>query len=265
MSDVDKANFVLPREDQYLALADFSKTFRSLEGSTILEIGSDWDGLTLKALKNHYGASVCYGVNPEVRNPFSDNGISLLKKYGSNTGLPDSCIDFVFSHATFEHVLDIEANLVEIERVLKPNGKAWIRFGPVWSSKRGHHLWLKTDKQKFTFLDNVIPPYGHLLMEENELNFYLQKKMEKNYADAICFEVYHSQGINRFFMKDYKKKFDNSLLKLISFTKVPNTIYSRFYLIKNYWKQYTKLFLKYSPQDFISTGATAILEKTNYA
>lgn len=84
------------------------------------------------------------------------NNIAFIRKYLPNPAsvfqnltvpplpIADHCLDFVFALSLFTHIHDFEESwLLEIRRVLKPGGLAFITFHSdrVWSSIRpGHYL-----------------------------------------------------------------------------------------------------------------------------
>lgn len=79
--------------------------------------------------------------------------------------------DLIFSIATFEHIHKLPAALDKMFLALKPGGKLFSLFAPIWSSSNGHHLPKITDRsgQVFEFGNSPIPPWGHLLMRPPEL------------------------------------------------------------------------------------------------
>lgn len=54
------------------------------------------------------------------------------------TGLPDACVDLVFCHQSFHHIVAQEAAMAEFFRVLKPGG--WLLFAE--STKAYIHSWV---------------------------------------------------------------------------------------------------------------------------
>jgi SAM-dependent methyltransferase len=74
--------------------------------------------------------------------------------------LPDDYFDFIFSSLVFEHIDDVPAAVREVNRVLKPQGCAWIKVHLFPSLSGGHHpewtQWRGSSTPR-------VPPWDHLL------------------------------------------------------------------------------------------------------
>lgn len=123
------------------------------------------------------------------------------------------CFDLVFGVSIIEHIPHPERFLEEVYRVLKPGGLALFEGFPLWSSPRGHHLWVAawdgsyagkaTANYLFTGLPHVassnpVPDWAHLLMEQGELEEYLARRSLPA-SDIACIGdwFYHAKDINR--------------------------------------------------------------------
>lgn len=103
-----------------------------LDGLLVLDLGSS-TGFTLEALAAT-GAS-CLGVDidtgalarararPELR------GTHMLAADGSRLPLPAASVDVVVLNHIYEHVVDADAVLDEIRRVLRPDGVVYLGLG----------------------------------------------------------------------------------------------------------------------------------------
>jgi SAM-dependent methyltransferase len=113
--------------------------------------------------------------------------------------------DLIFSIAAFEHIHKLPLALDKMFLALKPGGKLFSIFSPIWSAYDGHHLPEIIDAKgnKYNFGNSPIPPWGHLLMSRGEMTRYLYEKIDKATADQIVYYVYQSNHINRFFTEDY--------------------------------------------------------------
>lgn len=73
---------------------------------------------------------------------------------------PDDSFDFVFSTLVFEHIADVPAAVAELNRVLKPDGLAWINIHLFPGLSGGHHQeWTNPP----TGRPHRVPPWDHLL------------------------------------------------------------------------------------------------------
>ncbi|NEP06539.1 MAG: methyltransferase domain-containing protein [Okeania sp. SIO2G4] len=130
--------------------------------------------------------------------------------------------DLIFSIATFEHIHKLPAALDKMFLALKPGGKLFSMFSPIWSAYDGHHLPKITDQagKVFDFGNSPIPPWGHLLMKADELCHYLYQYTDKETAELMVDYVDNSPHINRYFTEDYLElikasKFSSKQVELI--------------------------------------------------
>lgn len=141
----------------------------------------------------------------ERYNLFLDNIENLPSEYYGK-------YDLIFSIAAFEHIHKFPTALEKMFLSLKPGGKVFSMFSPIWSSFNGHHLPEINDEQgnHFNFSNSPIPPWGHLLMTPPEMCLYLYQFTDKNTAELMTYYIYNSPHINRFFSEDYIKFFTQS-------------------------------------------------------
>lgn len=118
------------------------------------------------ALQQSAGVTNCrFECAPDGRLPFADESF-----------------DAVFSTDTFEHVMDLDLAFTEIFRVLRPGGSLLARFGPLFFSPRGYHLYWACQV-----------PYAHLL-------FGLEPILELRRVRAGCEfspRSWKEMGLNR--------------------------------------------------------------------
>jgi SAM-dependent methyltransferase len=85
-------------------------------------------------------------------------GVRFLQSDAERIALADESIDLVVSFASFEHFPNPDRAVDAIYRVLRPGGRAFINFGPLYFSPYGRHAYRQ------------IPiPFCHLLFEETAL------------------------------------------------------------------------------------------------
>jgi SAM-dependent methyltransferase len=125
--------------------------------------------------------------------------------------------DAIFSIAAFEHLNRFPRALHAMHAALRPGGKLFSLFAPVWSAHDGHHLQGVTDKsgRTFTYHNSSIPPWGHLLMRPPQLYQHLLGVTDAEAAAEIVYMVYHSPSINRLFTEDYADYVQASPFKVL--------------------------------------------------
>jgi SAM-dependent methyltransferase len=117
----------------------------ALAGKDVLDFGCGYGGKTVEY--SRYGRSSA-GIEP------FDHIVRIASEYARHRGrtnvqfrtcdqasipFPDASFDVVLSHDVLEHVENPEVSLREIERVLRPSGKAYIVFPP-YDGMFSHHL-----------------------------------------------------------------------------------------------------------------------------
>lgn len=180
--------------------AHFSKSELS-DSTTKIDLGS-----TIGDIENFSGQGFLdVNLEPDSYNLF----------YASIEELPPEHYgqyDLVFSIAAFEHVLKFPQAIDKMFRALKPGGKLFALFSPIWSAFNGHRLPEIKDKSGkiFNFTESPIPPWGHLLLRPSELHQHLLKHTDNETAARIIYLVFTAPFINRFFTEDYLQFIENS-------------------------------------------------------
>ncbi|VBB05518.1 methyltransferase type 11 [Lucifera butyrica] len=178
-------------------------------GKIVLEIGCG-NGKLVKEIAGRYSPHHIVGVDPGLESwwgikPSKRDNWEIANGDAINLNYPDNFFDAVVSIATFEHIADLSLVLSEIRRVLKPFGRFYTEFSPVWTSIIGHHYFFWNEDKA-----GLIPPWGHLWMARNEMHNYLLPKIGEKEAEAACFQIYDSDIINRLTRSDYYRIFLNS-------------------------------------------------------
>jgi SAM-dependent methyltransferase len=209
---------------QNRALERFARFFPDLAG-TVLEIGSDVEGIVLKELSSRGGRRLI-GLNIDI-NPEAHAGrrnghrptYEIVKGDVRRLPFRDSSISAIVSLMAFEHVHDMDVALREMHRVLKPGGIVYSDFGPIWSCSIGHHVFAIVDGVEARHWKpgkNPVPHYAHLLAPPETLRAAVLEKawVFPKLADAIVRWIYESDGVNRIFYEDYAKLFEASPFKV---------------------------------------------------
>lgn len=179
----------------------------NFDGKRILDIGCG-NGDLVKYITRNYSPQYVIGIEPFLKEQWgvgesSSENWSIVSGNAHNLDFDDNSFDLVVSFSTFEHIGDIRKALSEIKRVLRPFGKFYTEFMPIWTSAAGHH-----------FLDGAqnwwnpahiasIPPWGHLYMGKEEMRSYLVRHLaDSSLIDKILEHTYHSDIINRYTKTD---------------------------------------------------------------
>lgn len=94
---------------------------------------------------------------------------------------PDNYFDFIYSSLVFEHIDDVPAAAREVNRVLKPQGRAWINVH-LFPSLTGGHQPEWTDSRRAR---TCIPPWDHLLENKYPAGIYLNKLRWADYQQIF--------------------------------------------------------------------------------
>jgi hypothetical protein len=118
--------------------------------------------------------------------------------------------DAVISINAFEHILNLKLTVEKAYQSLKKGGTLLAYFGPIWSGIRGSHFSLSENNINF-MTDGFLPPWAHLLMDKNELIYYLKKTGQSDRTiHDVTYQLFESNFVNRFFYEDYEEIFRNS-------------------------------------------------------
>jgi SAM-dependent methyltransferase len=113
----------------------------------------------------------------------TEEGLSLVKGNIETLPFESASFDVVHSNATWEHVVDVPAATVEIARVLKPGGCAYLEIHLFPSLSGGHDLpWIVPG----TIRLDGITPWRHL--------------RDRSWTEPV--------GLNRFRERDYRTMFE---------------------------------------------------------
>lgn len=114
-------------------------------------------------------------------------------------------VDAVLSKASFEHILDLDDVLKCIKSKLKPGGKLYTGFMPLYHSQFGGH------PRIHRFLPFPWLPWAHLMASEKFILSRVNAQREQK-ASSI-FEL----GLNKLSINDFRALFEDSGLKQVFF------------------------------------------------
>ena len=214
----------------------------SVDGKDVLEIGGAQSGEAAHPFLNDGAASVSItGLDHVTEEKFVSEKLRILRANAlslSSVFEPNS-FDVVYGLSIVEHIPSPRAFLNEVHTVLKPGGVAFFEGNPIWSSPKGHHLWVATwggsyqHKATANYLfnkfpgeksTNPLPDWSHLLMTQDQMRGHLDARGMPNVdIDCIIDWVYFSDQINRLGMSEIAEAYSTSKLIVLE----ANTVRSR--------------------------------------
>lgn len=136
--------------------------------------------------------------------------------------------DVIYGLSIVEHIISPKVFLNEVYKVLKPGGIAYFEGDPIWSSPKGHHLWVATwggayqykstanylfDESPSRKSTNPLPDWSHLLMTQEQMREHLlAESLPNSDIECIIDWVYHSEQVNRLNMTEIADAYTNSEL-----------------------------------------------------
>ena len=207
----------------------------SVNNKDVLEVGGAQAGISAAAFLRDGAATVTVsGLNHiSEETEIGDQRLRIMKADALDlTSHFEPCsMDIVYGLSIIEHIPEPKRFLEEINRVLKPGGVAYFEGNPLWTSPKGHHLWVATwnrpyrDRATANYLFserqntksiNPLPDWGHLLMSEQELTAYLEDRLLPNVdIECIIDWVFKSNNINRLTHSEIAKAYSTSSLILL--------------------------------------------------
>jgi SAM-dependent methyltransferase len=120
--------------------------------------------------------------------------------------------DLIVSKDTFEHIIDLDGMLWEMKKRLKPGGRIYAGFGPLYPSPYGDHDRRRTALAPWGFWGRLLAaiPWGHLGTES--LIVRMNNRHRKKKATSM-----HDLGLNKMSATDFWTAFDESGLAIIDF------------------------------------------------
>ena len=233
------------------------------EGKRILEVGACPSGRTVARFKKIHGAREVVGVNIALQAAEVLSIDCRLEPIDArNTPYPDNYFDLVYSTSAFEHIHRLDLLLAEMHRVLRPGGRLFSHFGPIWSGSYGHHLWLKHKGIIHNYWNTKLPPYCHLLMTPETLTHHCLKLYDEELTKMLVEYVFSSKEQNQYFFEDYVGFVENSNFRPIYFKGYDHPELASRYTAKPFADTINLLLKKYSPKkQFLYDGIELLLEK----
>ena len=178
----------------------------------VLDFGCGWGGETLWAASRVHsicGVDVNSAAIAQARKVLASSGVSNCRfEWSADGRLPfgDAIFDAVLSTDTFEHVMDLDHAFAEIARVLKPGGSLISRFGPLFYSPQGYHLYWACQV-----------PYAHLLFGLNAI-VTLRARRGGSPGTAASWQ---DLGLNGKRFDDYDRSVRRAGFEIVRFNPIP--------------------------------------------
>jgi ubiquinone/menaquinone biosynthesis C-methylase UbiE len=184
--------------------------FPNASTKKILELGCS-DAMTSVALKRKGFESIALDIVDQRLELAKNADVPFIQSPAETMPLENNSVDFVFSYNALEHFTDPQKVLIEIHRILRPDGYVYIDFDPLYFSPRGLHAYRKI---------NI--PYLQILFKAEDLQRYTEKKElhwdELPYVNAYTITKFRSmfESLNdKFANKKYEEILDISGLDVI--------------------------------------------------
>lgn len=178
----------------------------------VLDFGCGWGGETLwlaKHARSVVGVDIERAAIDQATRALAASPSANCRFVQARSGvlpLPDCSFDAVFSTNTFEHVMDLDRAFSELLRVLRPGGVVLSRFGPLFFSPQGYHLYWACQV-----------PYAHLVCG---LDAVLALRNARC-ANPRAATSWQALGLNGRRCRDYKRSAAAAGFRLERFERIP--------------------------------------------
>ena len=256
---VQKRPDMVPVRAYNHAMVDELDATVPLAGLTLLDVGASPHGFSLervieKGAAAYLGVGLGVSEHVEVRHHLAAG--RLLDAYGDTLPVESESVDVVISFSTFEHFLDGTAVLREIHRVLRPGGRLFAHFQPVWTSSAGHHL------HQLQNIAGLIPPWAHLLWTPDTMRRALTGRWPSDADAPMSMEdavrwIYESHEINRIDVVSLRQMFEAAPFTIEWLTPLPDDESDD----KPRVAAYLSTLLPYTAEELLTRGFSLMMRK----
>ncbi len=199
---------------QHLAYKNLAK-YMPFQNKRILEIGGNSScQSTAPFLADGVAQIVVTGLDHIAEEQHGKVTVMKADALSLSNYFEPCSFDAVYGLSVIEHIPNPNLLLQELHRVLKPNGMAFLEGRAIWSSPKGHHLWVENGRNSpfkgrttanYFFCSvprrrsiNPLPDWSHIIWHKDEMSQYLKMKNIPD-SDIKCITewVYHRNDINR--------------------------------------------------------------------
>lgn len=136
---------VRPMPDQNRALKvlkALDTSNRRHEPKNFVEVGAG-NGHVAWAVANAGHHITCVDLRDEITPEAHEAGVTSITADACDLPLPENSIDGVWSFNCFEHIQNPEAALKEFHRIVRPGGRIYLDFAPLYNAALGLHAFLE--------------------------------------------------------------------------------------------------------------------------
>lgn len=190
-----------------------------LDGATVLDVGSGWGKLCVDVALSGAKKVVGLEIKPELvdfsqeivrqQYPRLQNRVEFLhcdlRDYSD-----EPQFDFIISKDSFEHIIDLDSMLLAMKKRLRPGGRIYAGFGPLYTSPYGDH-----DRREVAFA--AFGPVGKAIAKVPWLHIPLEQVVISLHNQRHGKNVHTVQdlGLNGLSISDYRRAFHNSGLVMV--------------------------------------------------
>jgi SAM-dependent methyltransferase len=211
------------------------RRYTLLEGKEVLEVGGAQACISANAfLRDGANSVTVTGLDHITEESiFTNQRIRVAKVSAlelSQHFAPNS-FDVVYGLSIIEHIPNPKHFIEQVHYVLKPGGLAFFEGSPLWSSPKGHHLYVSTTEgdfinktsanyffHAFAGIDssNPVPNWGHLLLSEEDLRDNLRSQsIPESDINCIAHWIFASDNMNRLSFREIAKAYTSSGLVVL--------------------------------------------------
>jgi len=248
----DKIEFILNAAQQYGI---------HIDGKSIMDLGCANGAITHRYLDK--GAKTVTGVDisatdiEAAKKLYARQGLNFILNDNDSIPMDDASVDIVFSYDVFEHVLNPDATLKEVYRVLRPGGSALLGL-QTWYHPFAPHLWA-----------TMPVPWAHVFFSEETVMaacrrvytayWYFPTKSDfdakgKHRADRYTEKSIGDNYLNKMLIRDFEKMMATNEIPVRTYVVPFKSMYLRF----------TKFFLKIPClREFFASYTWFVITKPN--
>jgi SAM-dependent methyltransferase len=177
------------------------------KGALVIDLGCGLGSLCIDIALSGAGRVVGIDTNPRVIELASEN-LKLHYPQIADTvefrcqnlrDTPESDVDYFVSKNAFEHVIGLDQVLAEMKTRLRPNGRLYTGFGPLWNSPFGDHGQTR-----------ILIPWGHAIFSKRFLVRW------RNLFDARKVASIDAMGLNALSLAGYLRIFRSCGMEIVS-------------------------------------------------